>query len=62
MKAKVNSDLCSGTGLCEDMCPEVFELKNGVSTVVADEVPSDAEEKCKQAMQGCPSEAISIDE
>jgi ferredoxin len=62
MKAKVNSDLCSGTGLCEDTCPEVFELHSGISTVIIDEVPSDAEERCKQAMHGCPSEAISIEE
>ena len=58
MKAKVDSGLCSGTGLC----PEVFELQSGISTVKVDEVPADAEERCKQAMQGCPTEAISIEE
>ena len=62
MKAKVDSGLCSGTGLCEDTCPEVFELQSGISTVKVDEVPADAEERCKQAMQGCPTEAISIEE
>ena len=62
MKAKVNSGLCSGTGLCQDMCPEVFELKSGVSTVIVDKVPSDAEQSCREAMQACPTEAISIEE
>lgn len=62
MKAKVDSGLCSGTGLCEDMCPEVFELQSGVSTIIADEVPPEAEKSCRDAMQACPSEAISIEE
>ena len=54
MKAKVNSGLCSGTGLCQD--------KSGVSTVIVDKVPSDAEQSCREAMQACPTEAISIEE
>lgn len=62
MKAKVNSELCSGTGLCEDTCPEVFELQSGVSTVKVDTVPSDAQQRCREAMLACPSEAISIEE
>jgi len=27
MKAAVDKDLCTGCGLCEDTCPEVFEVK-----------------------------------
>ena len=26
MKAKVDPDLCTGCALCEDVCPEVFEM------------------------------------
>jgi ferredoxin len=62
MKAKVNSDLCSGTGLCQDMCPEVFELQSGISTVIVDEVPTEVEQSCREAVQACPTEAISIEE
>jgi ferredoxin len=62
MKVKVNADLCSGTGLCEDTCPEVFELKSGISTVIVDQVPSEAEQRCREAMNGCPTEAISLEE
>jgi ferredoxin len=28
MKAVVDKDLCTGCGLCEDTCPEVFEMKD----------------------------------
>ena len=62
MKAKVNKYLCSGTGLCEDTCPEVFELQSGVSTVKVNDVPAQAEQRCRQAMQDCPTEAISIEQ
>lgn len=62
MRARVNAKVCNGTGLCEQTCPDVFELKKGISTVIADEVPTDAEESCRQAADGCPTEAISITE
>lgn len=62
MKAVVNQGLCSGTGLCEQTCPEVFELKGGLSTVIVDEVPSGYEQSCRDAADGCPTEAISIEE
>jgi ferredoxin len=61
MKANVNPDLCSGTGLCQQTCPEVFELKNGVSTVKVGTVPSQAEQRCRQAAEDCPTEAISVE-
>lgn len=62
MRAKINPDLCSGTGLCERTCPEVFQLKEGISTVKVNEVPSNMEESCLEAAEGCPTEAISIEQ
>jgi len=60
MKAKVNSKMCNGGGLCEEICPDVFKLKDGISTVKASEVPTDFEEICREAASNCPTEAISI--
>lgn len=60
MKAKVNTKMCNGAGLCEQTCPEVFELKKGISTVLVGEVPANAEENCRQAANDCPTEAILI--
>jgi ferredoxin len=62
MRAKVNPELCNGTGICEQMCPEVFELEEGISAVKVDEVPLDAEQSCREAAEGCPTEAISIED
>jgi len=62
VKAKVDSNLCAGVGACESTCPEVFQVKDGTSTVIADPVPAEAEDKCRDAVKGCPMSAISIDE
>jgi len=62
MKASVDPDLCTGCGLCEDICPEVFELQDEVAVAKVDVVPPDAEETCREAAESCPVEAISIEE
>ncbi len=61
MKATVDEDLCTGCGLCESTCPEVFELQDDLAVVKVDTVPKDAEESCKQAAEDCPVEAISCE-
>jgi len=61
MKAVVDEDLCTGCGLCEDTCPEVFEIKDGISVVKINKVPESAVESCKQAAEDCPVEAITCE-
>ncbi|HID71710.1 MAG TPA: ferredoxin [Thermoplasmata archaeon] len=62
MKASVDPDACIGCGLCENLCPEVFEMdeEKGISVVKVDEIAEDAEECTKQAVEECPSSAISV--
>jgi ferredoxin len=64
MKARVDPDTCTGCGACVDTCPEVFELPEGsdVARVKVDPVPPEAEAPCREAAEGCPVEAISIEE
>ncbi len=61
MKATVDEDLCTGCGLCESTCPEVFEMQDDVAVVKVDTVPKDLEEACEQAAEDCPVEAISCE-
>jgi ferredoxin len=62
MKARVNEDLCTGCGPCEDTCPEVFQIQGDVATVKVDLVPEGAKERCKEARDNCPTDAISIED
>ena len=60
MKVKVNEDLCGGASACEDTCPEVFKVVDGVSKVQVDVVPPELEERVRDAADGCPFAAIEI--
>ncbi len=62
MKATVNSETCIGCGLCETVCPEVFEMAGSVAVVKADPVPAENEVSCREARDGCPVEAITVTE
>ena len=61
MKATVDQDTCTGCGLCVDTCSEVFEMADDIVKVIADPVPAEAEETCKQAADDCPVEAIKVE-
>lgn len=64
MEASIGSDVCVGCGACVDICPEVFEMSedDDVAEVKVDEVPEDAEESCREAVESCPVEAITIED
>ena len=63
MKPVVDRSLCIGCGLCEDLCPEVFEVRDdGYAYVLVDD-PGPALYGCvRDAGESCPVEAISIEE
>ncbi len=59
MKVKVNSDACIGCGACQAIAPEVFEINDeGLSNPIVDEVNKDDIENAKEAIESCPTGAI----
>jgi len=62
MKASVDAELCCGCGPCEEICPEVFQIVDDMALVKGTVVPPEAEEACREALENCPMEAISIEE
>ena len=60
MKVTVDQDVCISCGACVDTCPDVFAFnEDGKSSVLVDEIPAGHQEHVKDAIEGCPVEAIS---
>ena len=58
MKVKVDTDTCTGCGLCTDSCPDVFVLEGEIAKVKSDPIPASTEACVQQAIQDCPVNAI----
>ncbi len=58
----VDPERCTGCGLCETICPEVFELgEDGIARVI-DPGACDEAGCCEEAAESCPDEAIILQE
>ena len=63
MRVHVDEELCIGCEACADICPEVFEMQGDVAVAkIEDDIPEDLEDACKEAAEGCPVEAILVEE
>lgn len=62
MRVRVDPDVCIGSGICVEICPEVFELNGDASTVKLDLVSPRYEEACLEAVELCPMKAISVEQ
>ena len=51
---------CNGCGICEDICPEVFELGDETAIVIKKTIPEELEDSCLDASAQCPMQAIEI--
>ncbi len=76
MKVWIDQDLCTGDGLCEEICPDVFTLLDDGLAYVKDDgsvmsepggaasqaaVPSPLEEAVVEAAEECPGECIFVE-
>ena len=76
MKVWIDQDLCTGDGLCEEICPDVFVLlDDGLAYVKEDgapldepggaasqaNVPDGLDEAVEEAAEECPGECIFIE-
>lgn len=62
MRARVDRDACISCGLCESICPDVFELDDeNISVVKVDPIPAEAESCAKEAEEECPTNAIHVE-
>ena len=54
----VDMDLCIGCGLCSELCPKVFELRDDKAWVINPNACDTCD--CQQAVDGCPVTAITM--
>mgnify|MGYP001008677639 CR=1 FL=1 len=64
MRVKINAQRCQGHTLCNMVAPQVFQLRDedGHAFVIDAEVPGHLEALVLEAQNGCPEQAIIIDE
>ncbi len=63
MKPKIIADECIGDGICEEISPEVFELRDDGLAYVINENPDDSlKDKIDEAIEECPTSAIVMEE
>ena len=61
MKAEVDPDRCQGHARCWEICPEVFALDDeGLAYVATPDVPTELENKAREAADNCPERAIAL--
>ncbi|MBR3898297.1 MAG: ferredoxin [Bacilli bacterium] len=58
-KVEVDKEKCIGCGACTAVAPDVFEFDDdGLAKAVKNEINDDV----KNAAEGCPTEAITVEE
>ena len=63
MRVVVDYDLCESNALCMAAAPEVFEVRDdGYLYVLNEHPPEEFRERLREAVNGCPTGAISIEE
>lgn len=61
MKVRVDPELCSLCGLCEEIAPDVFELGDAAAEVKVEQVPENLQKDAREAADSCPEGAITIE-
>jgi len=62
-KPVIDHDECIGDGICEQICPEVFELRDDGLAYVINENPDESlYDKIEEAIEECPAVAIAWEE
>lgn len=62
MKATVDRDTCVGCGLCESVCPNVFEMdSDSIAEVITDVISPENQDCAIAAQDECPVSAITVD-
>ncbi|MFG3656779.1 ferredoxin [Streptomyces sp. NPDC047706] len=60
MKLSVDPERCYGSGDCAYRVPSVFTVVDGYGAVVPGREDSGGDPEVREAVEGCPSQAITV--
>jgi len=63
VEIRIDEELCTGCGLCEETCPDIFKMDEDkdIAAVIKTDYDEYDEECIQEAVESCPSEAISTE-
>jgi ferredoxin len=62
MRIVVDRDRCVGTGICESIAEDVFEVQDdGTMKLLTEEVDESDRDRMEQAVARCPTAALRIE-
>lgn len=63
MEVRIDEELCTGCGLCEETCPDIFKMDEDkdIAILIKTDYDEYDEECIQEALESCPSEAILTD-
>jgi ferredoxin len=62
MKINVDTDRCTGHGVCESLAPEVFEVgDDGIVHLLTEDLAEDQRATLESAVAECPTQALSLE-
>jgi ferredoxin len=63
MKCVVDYDKCTGLGICESLAPDFFEVNDdGDLLQLKADISADELQAVEEAVAGCPTEALTIEQ
>jgi ferredoxin len=63
MKITVDRKKCTALGVCESLAPDLFEVQQDGSLAILNEHPEGSLcEAAREAAEGCPTEALRVEE
>jgi ferredoxin len=62
MRINVDTDRCTGHGVCESIAEDIFEVgDDGIVHLLIEDVPESRRDKIAEAVAECPTQALSIE-
>jgi ferredoxin len=62
MRINVDTDRCTGHGVCESIAEDIFEVgDDGIVHLLIEDVPESRRDEIAEAVAECPTQALSIE-